>query len=73
MFLKELHNLDGNIFISPQSLANGLAMVYLMSNGSTAKEISDVLNFPQNISLFVNGYNEVLQFLNVWCFEIIYL
>jgi serpin B len=76
---QQLKSKKGNIFFSPFSVANGLAMVGLGARGETADEIAKVLNYSLSIGplngdlnvIFVNlnpkrDVNQLLIASNLW-------
>lgn len=45
--LPEIKQAEGNLFFSPYSISTALAMTYTGARANTAKEMADVLKFPQ--------------------------
>ncbi|KAL1132645.1 hypothetical protein AAG570_010597 [Ranatra chinensis] len=61
---------EGNLFISPLSVATCLAMLYMMANTTTAQEIAAVMNVhqPDNIdedNSLAEGFQRALKSLDV--------
>ncbi|MGY4884164.1 MAG: serpin family protein [Nanobdellota archaeon] len=55
---------EGNIFFSPWSISNAMAMVYEGARGETAEEIKDVFYFPEEDSLRRSSYANMLNTIN---------
>ena len=58
------NNSDRNIFFSPWSISNIMAMVYEGARGETAEEIQGVFHFPSDNSLRRSSYAKMLNILN---------
>lgn len=56
---------DGNLFFSPYSISNALAMTYAGARGETAGQMSDTLNFPFSQDKFHPAFGELVKHLNV--------
>ena len=46
--LPAIKNAEGNLFFSPYSISSALAMTYTGARGNTAKEMDEVLKFPES-------------------------
>ncbi len=55
---------EGNIFFSPWSISNAMAMVYEGARGETANEIQNVFYFPEEDSLRRSSYANMLNTIN---------
>ncbi|KAL1132286.1 hypothetical protein AAG570_010243 [Ranatra chinensis] len=56
---------EGNVFISPLSVSSALGMVYMMSNGETANELTRLMHFNNsNYDKVTSGFHSMLQSLD---------
>lgn len=55
---------EGNVFFSPWSISNAVAMVYEGARGETAREIQEVFYFPEEDSLRRASYASMLNTIN---------
>ena len=51
---------DGNLFFSPYSISNALAMTYAGARGDTAKEMSQTLHFTSTTIACTRAFNSVI-------------
>ena len=61
----KLRSEPGNIFFSPYSISNCLAMVFEGAAGSTANEMQDVFRFPEDALLRQSGFAALHNRLNL--------
>src|SRR3990172_5967747 len=50
-YYAKINNNDGNIFFSPYSITNAMAMAYEGAGGTTADEIKKVFYYPETESM----------------------
>ena len=55
---------EGNIFFSPYSIENALAMTYEGAIGKTAEEMLSVLHFPGDETIRRNGFQSIYKEIN---------
>nr|ATU82523.1 venom serpin 4 [Lethocerus distinctifemur] len=55
---------NDNIFISPMSISTCMGMLYMMANGTTAREISDTMHFPKEHEGTALGFQQCLKGLD---------
>jgi serpin B len=60
---QQLAAADGNLFFSPYSISNALAMTYGGARGNTAKEMAATLHFPGKQAQFHPAFGELVRSL----------
>ena len=55
---------DGNLFFSPYSISNALAMTYAGARGQTALDMAKTLQFPFDQTRLNPAFNDLIQELN---------
>ena len=62
--LSEIEESEGNLFISPYSISTAFAVVYSGARQNTAKEIADVMCFPQvGYEQIASGFSDLQKHL----------
>ena len=60
----ELKSEEGNMFFSPYSISTALAMTYEGAKGDTAKQMEEVLHFPEEDILRQSNFARIQNILN---------
>ncbi len=61
---QHLSTKKGNLFYSPYSISNALAMTYAGARGQTAEEMAKTLNFPGKQETFHPAFGKLVRILN---------
>jgi serpin B len=61
---QEIRSKDGNLFYSPYSISNALAMTAAGARGNTAKEMAATLHLPPDGQRLHAGFADLIQSLN---------